>query len=86
MPRVKKIYRFNKLAGCVKQWKNRKGKRVGVYPSIQSGMDDWGWMTVCEEHDTCVTSYTLKDALGLGADHTMFCEHCQKDEQEEPCQ
>ena len=77
MAKARRLHGKNGLAGCIKQWTNRRGQRVGVYNGPQSGKDEYGWVVVCEEHSTCVTSDTRRTALDIACDAGLFCEPCQ---------
>lgn len=79
MKRFQKQYNFNNYAGCVSIKVNRHTKfKVGLYHAEQAQMDtDAGkWVTVCEEHSTCVNHSTYFMALYHQADPAGWCEQC----------
>ena len=75
---ARKPHNFNKRAGCIKIWTNRKKQIVGVYDGLQSGIEDNGWATVCEKHSTCVISDDRETAIRIAKDTTMWCEECRE--------
>lgn len=76
-----KLYQHNGLRGCVKQFKSPyTGTLVGIYHGAQGGIDidpEYPWVSVCEEHNTCVSHRTLAMAR-LERDPCEFCEVCRK--------
>ena len=74
-------YSFNDLAGCVEQRRSRAtGTMVGLYQAEQAGLDpDAGkWVTVCEDHSTCVNHPTLSMARHHLPDPTGWCDDCRE--------
>jgi len=78
---VTKAYNYNGLQGCVLQCKVRSTKTlVGVYHSIQAGMEDDPtavWSTVCETHGNLVGHLSLGVAIDWVATPEVWCEDCQ---------
>lgn len=76
-----KQYEFNGLSGCVTQFRSRATRTlVGIYHGVQSGIEsdpDYPWVSVCEEHHTCVCHATLANAR-LVRDPTDFCDDCRE--------
>lgn len=76
-----KQYAAHGLTGCVQQRRARStGLLVGVYQSAQSGIEsdpDLPWVTVCEEHGSCVCHKTLADAKGWASVPEQWCEACR---------
>ncbi|WP_247391731.1 hypothetical protein [Ralstonia pseudosolanacearum] len=73
-------YDFNGLAGCVEQRRSRlTGTLAGLYEAEQSGMDPEAgrWVTVCEDHSSCVNHATLAAARAHLADPSMWCDACR---------
>lgn len=73
-------YDFNGLAGCVVQRRSRiTGTLAGLYEAEQAGMDPEAgrWVTVCEDHSTCVNHATLTAARAHVSDPSMWCEECR---------
>jgi hypothetical protein len=73
-------YAFNDLAGCVVQRRSRRtGTLAGLYEAQQAGLDpDAGrWVTVCEDHATCVNHETLAAARAHLPDPGTWCEACR---------
>lgn len=73
-------YDFNGLAGCVMQRRSRvTGTLAGLYQAEQAGMDPeaGNWVTVCEDHSTCVNHATLAAARAHLSDPTMWCDDCR---------
>ena len=74
-------YDFNGLAGCVMQRRSRiTGTLAGLYQAEQAGLDPEAgrWVTVCEDHSTCVNHATLAAARAHLADPSMWCEACRE--------
>lgn len=74
-------YDFNSLAGCVIQRRSRiSGTLVGLYQAEQAGLDPEAgrWVTVCEDHATCVNHATLAAARAHLPDPTMWCDPCRE--------
>lgn len=69
-------------AGCIQMRRARStGTMVGVYDSLQAGMEtdpSAAWMTVCEEHSSCVGHRTRKLALSHAAEPEGWCEDCRE--------
>jgi len=84
--RKPKVYRYNGLAGCVIQSVSREtGKLVGLYHSVQSGMEgdpELPWTTVCEEHNTLVSHPSLQAAKNSLPFPTSWCDDCRQKEKE----
>ncbi|MEX3917940.1 hypothetical protein AB4Y43_17110 [Paraburkholderia sp. BR10872] len=73
-------YDFDGLAGCVVRRRSRvTGTLAGLYQAEQAGMDaDAGrWVTVCEDHSTCVNHATLAHGRAHMGDPSMWCEVCR---------
>jgi len=81
MSKAPKQYNHNGLSGCVKQFRSRATRTlVGIYHGEQAGLDsDCQWLSVCEEHHTCVQQATLASAL-LTRDPREFCDACREGE------
>lgn len=74
-------YDFNGLAGCVVQRRSRiTGTLAGLYRAQQAGMDPEAgrWVTVCEDHSTCVNHDTLAAARAHLPDPSTWCEACRE--------
>lgn len=86
MRRKPVYYHFNDLAGCVVQSKSREtGTLVGLYHSLQSGMEsdpELPWTTVCEEHNTLVSHPSLQTAKNSLPFPTSWCDDCRQKEKE----
>ena len=79
MPKPSKVYRFNRLDGCVVQRVARQtGTLVGLYHNAQAGFDEAGgaWSTVCEAHHACIAHETLALARAHLSDPTGWCNAC----------
>lgn len=73
-------YEFNGLAGCVEQRRSRiTATLAGLYQAEQAGLDPEAgrWVTVCEDHATCVNHATLAAARSHLSDPSMWCEACR---------
>lgn len=77
-----KQYAFKGLEGCVVQSRARTtGTLVGLYHGQQSGIEmdpETPWVTVCEEHGSCVCHETLALAKSWLADPAGWCEDCRE--------
>lgn len=79
--KIMKYYTYNNLAGCVKQWINRNKQKVGIYNSVQQGIDsDYKWCVVCEKHGTFLSCGTLNLAFQTATNTKNFCEECREHE------
>lgn len=82
-----RAYEFNGITGCVVQRKSRRtGRLIGLYNADQAGMDPEAgpWVTVCEEHATCVNHPTLALARSHLADPAGWCELCPDEPENRP--
>lgn len=74
-------YSHNGLAGCVAQQRSRITRTLaGLYSAEQAGMDPEAgrWVTVCEDHSTCINHATLAAARAHLPDPSMWCEACRE--------
>lgn len=74
-------YDFTGLAGCVVQRRSRlTGTLAGLYQAEQAGLDPEAgrWVTVCEDHGSCVNHETLAVARAHLADPSGWCEACRE--------
>lgn len=81
MTPFEKQYSFNGYAGCVSIKVNRKLKiKVGLYNAKQAGMDPEAgkWVTVCEEHNTCVNHPNYLIGVYHQSDPAGWCEQCSE--------
>ena len=68
-------------SGCLKLRTTRKGVRVGLYRSLEAGMEsdpDHPYSTVCEEHNTLVCHETRRSAEQCLSHPEMWCEECRQ--------
>lgn len=79
--RTVKTYNLGGIKGLVaKSVAMSTGVTVFLFHGDQSGLEsdpEVPWMTVCEEHASCVGHKTLKDARSWMAEPQMWCEGCQ---------
>lgn len=67
-------------AGCIALRTTRKGVRVGLYRSLEAGIESdpaHPYTTVCEDHNTCVCYETRRDAESCLSHPEMWCDQCR---------
>ena len=67
-------------AGCVTLRRTRRGRLVGLYRSLEAGIEkdpETPWATVCEEHGG-VCHATLADARAYLSHPDEWCPGCQQ--------
>lgn len=78
---VTRTYDAHGYAGCVSRSRSRQsGRLVGVYQGAQAGIEDdpaIPWVTVCEDHGSCVCHSTLALARAFAAYPLEWCEDCR---------
>lgn len=67
-------------AGCVAMRFSTRGALVGVYKSVEAGLESdpaTPWSVVCEEHHTLVCVESRRAADSTARDTTNFCDDCR---------
>lgn len=70
--------------GCVELRKTRSGREVGLYRSLEAGIEndpDHPWATVCEAHSGVVCHPTREIAEAAMSYPEDWCPTCQGDEE-----
>lgn len=73
-------------AGCLELRTTRKGVRVGLYRSLEGGMESdpsVPYTTVCETHSTLVCHETRRAAEQLLSHPESWCDQCRGEPAEE---
>ncbi len=81
-----RAYGANGVTGLVRRTRARSTSHlVGLYHAQQSGIEmdpETPWVTVCEEHGSCVCHQSLALARQWTAEPETWCEKCQKEMEE----
>lgn len=67
-------------AGCLELRTTRKGVPVGLYRSLEAGIEsdpEYPYTTVCEAHNTCVCHETRRAAEQSLAYPESWCDQCR---------
>lgn len=70
-------------SGCIALRTTRKGTRVGLYRSLEAGIESdpaHPYTTVCEDHSTCVCYETRRDAESCLSHPEMWCDECREED------